>query len=383
MSRRLALIIGNSRLRRSWTRETRRAGRGRARAWRGAPNPLTSAGSTRSSSSSTKHRPPSVAPSHGYSTSSDATTFSCSIFSGHGIRDDQGQLYLATRETERNLLAAKSGEASFGTARWIAAHEGARPLFSTAPQRTVRREERTRRFNRNCGSLRGHWLRARRADGHRRDAVRLGGRQVVGAAEPSLFTNFLVLGIQSGAADLNGDGEVTIDELYEYTYEEVVNSTSKQVPGKWAFKQQGGIVIARNPLGSPASPLPQALIDKIASDVESLHLEAIRDLAVSSEDDIAPDRSQPEARSRSSRRLTRPGCRGGARHAGDVSRTATQRRRPGVRDRSGSRNSEGAGGVRLARCSSATCPETLRVRSRRVGSGLVGRVRRLEMDRRA
>ena len=52
------------------------------------------------------------------------------------------------------------------------------------------------------------------------------------------------------------------------------------MPGKWAFKQQGEIVIAQNPLGSPASPLPQALIDKIDSHVESLQLPAIRDLAV-------------------------------------------------------------------------------------------------------
>ena len=52
------------------------------------------------------------------------------------------------------------------------------------------------------------------------------------------------------------------------------------MPGKWAFKQQGEIVIARNPLGTPASPLPQALIDKIDSHVESLQLQAIRDLAV-------------------------------------------------------------------------------------------------------
>jgi uncharacterized caspase-like protein len=34
-------------------------------------------------------------------------------FSGHGIRDDQGQLHLATRDTERSLLSATAIEASF------------------------------------------------------------------------------------------------------------------------------------------------------------------------------------------------------------------------------------------------------------------------------
>ena len=38
-------------------------------------------------------------------------------FSGHGIRDDQGQLYLATRDTERSLLSATSVEASFITSQ--------------------------------------------------------------------------------------------------------------------------------------------------------------------------------------------------------------------------------------------------------------------------
>jgi hypothetical protein len=40
---------------------------------------------------------------------------------------------------------------------------------------------------------------------------------------------------------------VTLDELYDFVYEHVVNETPKQTPGKWSYKQQGEIIIARNP----------------------------------------------------------------------------------------------------------------------------------------
>ena len=202
-------------------------------------------------------------------------------FSGHGIRDDQGQLYLATRDTERNLLAATSVEASFVTSQMDRSASRRQVLILDCCHSGAFGAKNA--LGASIGTAAAfEGIGFGRVVLTATDATQYAweGDQVVGAAEPSLFTNFLVLGIQSGAADLNGDGEVTIDELYEYTYEEVVNSTSKQVPGKWAFKQQGEIVIARNPLGSPASPLPQALIDKIDSHVEGLQLQAIRDLAV-------------------------------------------------------------------------------------------------------
>jgi hypothetical protein len=202
-------------------------------------------------------------------------------FSGHGIRDDQGQLYLATRDTERNLLSATAVEASFITGQMDRSASRRQVLILDCCHSGAFGAKNALGASIGTAS-------AFQGIGFGRvvltatDATQYAweGERVVGSAEPSLFTNFLVLGIQSGAADLNGDGEITVDELYEYTYDEIVNSTSKQVPGKWAFKQQGEIVIARNPRGAQPEPLPQALILKVASQVESLQLEAIRDLAI-------------------------------------------------------------------------------------------------------
>ena len=44
--------------------------------------------------------------------------------------------------------------------------------------------------------------------------------------------------------------------MYDYVYEKVVTVTPRQTPGKWSYKQQGDIVIARNPhpAAKPAVP---------------------------------------------------------------------------------------------------------------------------------
>ncbi len=79
------------------------------------------------------------------------------------------------------------------------------------------------------------------------------GDQIVGAAENSVFTKYLVKGLVSGEADLDKNGKVTIDELFDYVEEHVLNDTPKQTPGKWSYKQQGEIIIARNPFNPAGS----------------------------------------------------------------------------------------------------------------------------------
>jgi formylglycine-generating enzyme required for sulfatase activity len=54
--------------------------------------------------------------------------------------------------------------------------------------------------------------------------------------------------LRTGAADLDRDGKIVLDELYEYVYERILTSGyAKQTPHKWAQKVQGQIVIARSP----------------------------------------------------------------------------------------------------------------------------------------
>ena len=91
---------------------------------------------------------------------------------------------------------------------------------------------------------------------------RFEGDQLVStrAVVPSVFTNALVEGLQTGDADRDRDGVVTLDELYDYIYANVGAATPNQTPTKWISGLQSGVIIARRaePVITPA-PLPSEL----------------------------------------------------------------------------------------------------------------------------
>jgi hypothetical protein len=69
----------------------------------------------------------------------------------------------------------------------------------------------------------------------------------------SLFTRALVEGLASGEADLNGDGRIAVDELYDYLYARMREGPGHQTPGI-AGDMRGDIVIARSTRVAPAPP---------------------------------------------------------------------------------------------------------------------------------
>jgi hypothetical protein len=60
-----------------------------------------------------------------------------------------------------------------------------------------------------------------------------------------VFTRHVIEGIKSGAADQNGDGLVTFDELYDYVQKRVI-ADGHQRPQRWAFQAEGSLVLARS-----------------------------------------------------------------------------------------------------------------------------------------
>jgi uncharacterized caspase-like protein len=52
-------------------------------------------------------------------------------------------------------------------------------------------------------------------------------------ARPSVFTSALVEGIRTGQADRDQDGFVALDELYDYVYDRVRETSGHQTPCKW------------------------------------------------------------------------------------------------------------------------------------------------------
>jgi len=70
----------------------------------------------------------------------------------------------------------------------------------------------------------------------------------------SLYTSALVEGIRTGAADLDGDGLISADELHDYTVEQLRRSDQEQEPHRWALGTSGVAHIASAGAELPTSP---------------------------------------------------------------------------------------------------------------------------------
>jgi molecular chaperone DnaK len=76
-------------------------------------------------------------------------------------------------------------------------------------------------------------------------------------AQPSLFTAAVVQGLRDGSADLDRDGLVSVNELYDYVFEQVRRKVPGQTPTISLDSVQGTIYLARN----PTSPDDDALVE--------------------------------------------------------------------------------------------------------------------------
>ena len=202
-------------------------------------------------------------------------------FSGHGVLDDNGQLYLAVKDTERELLSATSIEA---------------PFITSLMDRSISRRQilmldccHSGAFGRSKGGLGASVGTATTFEGKgygriiltASDATQYAweGDDFFGEAQSSVFTRHLVEGLRTGAADTDADGQITLDELYDYVYENVVAETPRQTPAKWSYRQQGTIVIAHNP--SPVllpAELPAELVAAMESPFAGIRQGAVQDL---------------------------------------------------------------------------------------------------------
>jgi hypothetical protein len=80
-----------------------------------------------------------------------------------------------------------------------------------------------------------------------------------------VFTRHLVTGLRDGSADLDKDGNITLDELYRYVHDRVVEEIPSQRPKK-QDNVDGDIVIARNVNWTVPAHLRHALESPIAAD---------------------------------------------------------------------------------------------------------------------
>jgi Caspase domain len=196
-------------------------------------------------------------------------------FTGHGLKDDDGRLYLAMTNTLRdNLLFTglsaeqvdQAMESCVSRQKVLVldcCYSGAFPAGRLAKGDTaVHALERFQGRGRTVLTA--------------SDATQYSfeGDQPHGQAVQSVFTHHLVAGLRDGSADLDGDGDITLDELYSYVHDRVVAEMPQQRP-KRQDNVEGRTVIARNINWT----LPTYLRNAIGSPIAADRLAALEGLA--------------------------------------------------------------------------------------------------------
>ncbi|MGW6444181.1 caspase family protein [Lentzea sp. NPDC055074] len=203
-------------------------------------------------------------------------------FSGHGVKDEAGELHFATSSTKLTRLAGTAVSADFV----------ARRMNRSRSRRVVLLLDccYSGAFGRGMVARAGGSVGLEEQFGGSGRAVITASSSMEyafeGAAvadssegEPSVFTSALVEGLESGDADRDQDGHVGLDELYDYVYDRVRRVTPHQTPGKWMLDVRGDLRIARRarPVSVPSS-LPSELQEAIDHSLPGVRAGAIPEL---------------------------------------------------------------------------------------------------------
>ncbi|MBW4610247.1 MAG: SUMF1/EgtB/PvdO family nonheme iron enzyme [Hassallia sp. WJT32-NPBG1] len=172
-------------------------------------------------------------------------------FSGHGIKDDRGKLYLSscgTKKQNGKLVTPSALAASV-------LHDN---INDSRSQRQV--------IILDCcfsGAIaQGMTV---KDDGSVNVQEQLGGkgRAILTSStsmqysfeqegsELSIYTRYLVEGIEKGAADKDGDGWISVDELHEYASSKVQEASPAMTPEFYPVKDGSKILLAKSPKDDP------------------------------------------------------------------------------------------------------------------------------------
>ena len=175
-------------------------------------------------------------------------------FSGHGLKSESGELFFAAANTRPNRLGSTAVSADF-----------VQRCMRTSRSRSV-----VLLLDCCYGGAFAQGVKVRAAgDVNVLDSFPQGktgggrGRAVItasGAMEfafegdqlgddqrrlPSVFTTALVEGLETGEADLDEDGWVSLDELYDYLFDKVREQNPHQTPSR-QFELEGELYLARS-----------------------------------------------------------------------------------------------------------------------------------------
>ena len=201
-------------------------------------------------------------------------------FSGHGVLDDRGRLFLSLKDTETTLLKATAIPSTFISDEMDSCRSKRQILIldcchSGAFARGTKGEQKAVTEATFEGS--GYGRVVMTASDSTQYALE--GDQVISQTKLSLFTHFLLEGLKTGEADIDNDGHISLDEWYDYTYARVISETPKQIPHRWSYNQQGDLIIARNPnVKKRVVELPHELTQALESSFGGIRESAVNEL---------------------------------------------------------------------------------------------------------
>ncbi|HEY1174520.1 MAG TPA: Hsp70 family protein [Phytomonospora sp.] len=201
----------------------------------------------------------------------------------HGWKDLRNRLFFVMKDTERDLPTA-TAIAADTISDWIT-HCRSRRIVLTLdccysgafPLGTLRRSETVPRVD-VAEPLSGKGRAVITASTSLQYAHESGEnvRSSRPGAQPSVFTSAIVEGLRDGSADIDGDGYVSVGDLYDYVHERVRRKVAGQTPTLSVDNTQGVLRLARSPRNPDADMLGEMRSGVAASQswkrIGALHL---------------------------------------------------------------------------------------------------------------
>ncbi len=199
----------------------------------------------------------------------------------HGIKDDRGDLYFATTDTEIDLPDATAIAANWLNDQ-IAKSMSRRILLLLDCCFSGRFPFGTQHRAGDRVDVQEHF----RGKGHAvitaSNAMEYAfeGVDRSGQGQPSYFTQAVIDALRTGEADRDGDHWISVDELYDYVYDRVKEKTPNQTPIK-KIELEGPLYVAHSVYEPPIEPaeLDPWLISVTENPVAKARLEGIEVLA--------------------------------------------------------------------------------------------------------
>jgi formylglycine-generating enzyme required for sulfatase activity/uncharacterized caspase-like protein len=172
-------------------------------------------------------------------------------FSGHGVKDESGKLYLSTCATRKNngRLVKPSAVAASTLHESINESKSQRQVvildccFSGAIAKGMSvKDDGTVNVQEQLGGKGRAILTSSTSTQYSFEQE---------GSELSVYTQYLVEGIEKGAADLDNDGWISIDELHEYASSKVREAAPAMTPEFYPVQEGHKIMLAKSPKDDP------------------------------------------------------------------------------------------------------------------------------------